>query len=203
VLVSAELRWFWKDVPPPRLESWYRSGPFPPGGGTLRRDEYLVDRSQTELGLKKRGGGSGVEVKGLVGLGIMMPQPFPGRVQLWAKWTSTALSIDHLPRVVVAKTRWVRKFDTTGPDVRELALGLDEQPLDSSTGQIERGCLVELAGIQRADAREPWWAFALEAFGPLDSVQESLRRTMLHVAQPGQPPLDDGLQLSYPEWLSR
>jgi hypothetical protein len=203
MLVSAELRWFWKDAPPRGLEAWYRSGPFPPGGGSLRRDEYLLEPLQTELGLKKRGGDHGVDVKGLVSIGTALPKPFAGRIELWTKWVSTALSIDHLPRVVVAKTRWLRKFDTAGPDVRELALGPDEQLLDRSKSPPDRGCLVELVSIQLGDSAAPWSALAFESFGPLDSVQESLRRTALHVAQRTPPPLEEGLQLSYAEWLSR
>jgi hypothetical protein len=89
MLVSAELRWFWKETPPPGLELWYRSGPFPPGGGALRSDEYLLEPSQTELGLKKRGGGrGGVEVKGLVSIGTALPEPFDGRIQLWTTGVS-------------------------------------------------------------------------------------------------------------------
>src|SRR5262245_15267156 len=29
MLVSAELRWFWKGNPPEGFESWFQSGPFP------------------------------------------------------------------------------------------------------------------------------------------------------------------------------
>jgi hypothetical protein len=203
MLISAELRWFWKDAPPSGLESWFRSGSFPPGGGILRRDEYLLDPSQTELGLKKRGGGSGVEVKGLIGFGTTIPGPFAARVQLWAKWASKTVSIDHLPRIVAAKTRWVRKFDTTTADIRELVLDASEQPKDRSTSPPECGCLIEFVDIQLGDAQIAWWGLAFEAFGPLDSVQESLRRTTERVAHPTPPSLEGGFELSYPEWFSR
>jgi hypothetical protein len=201
MMVSAELRWFWKNAPPPGLESWFRLGPFPPGGGMLRRDEYLFDPSQTELGIKKRGGGSGVELKGLVSVGTTVPKPFAGRIQLWSKWTSTTLSIENHPRIVVAKTRWVRKFDTAGDDARELELGANEQLRDRWTSPPERGCLLELVAIQVGDGGTPWWALAFESFGPLDSLQESLQCTAIRVAEPAPPALETARQLSYPEWL--
>jgi hypothetical protein len=37
MLVSPEIRWFWADSPPAGLESWFRAGTFPPGGGNPRR----------------------------------------------------------------------------------------------------------------------------------------------------------------------
>lgn len=142
-------------------------------------------------------------MKGLVSVGTTLPKPFAGRIQLWSKWTSTTLSIDDLPRVVVAKRRWLRKFDTAGDDVRELELGPDEQPRDRAIAPPERGCLIELVSIRLGEASAPWWALAFESFGPLDSVQESLRRTVLLIGQTAPPSLEKGLQVSYPEWLSR
>ncbi len=203
MLVSAELRWFWKEGPPHGLDTWFGSGSVAPGGGSVRRDEYLVDSTQTELGIKKRGGRNGVEVKGLVGIGDVVPAPFAGQIQLWTKWTSSSLSIDTLPRIVVAKARRVRKFETEAAMVVELALGADEQLLDRSARPPERGCLVELVNLELGQARTPWCTFAFEAFGPLDSVQDSLQRTAAHLARSSPPSLDLGLLLSYPAWLAR
>jgi hypothetical protein len=108
-----------------------------------------------------------------------------------------------MPRISVAKTRWLRKFDTSDAGARELALGADEQLLDRSASLPERGCHVELVIIRLGDDLTPWRSFAFEAFGPLDSVQESLLRTALLVSRPPPPTFEGGLQLSYPEWLSR
>lgn len=122
MLISAELRWFWRETLPPGLEQWFRSGTLTPGGGNSRDDEYLVDPLQSELGVKKRSGMSGIEIKGLVEVRTVLPGPFSGRVQIWTKWTSHVITIDHLPRIVVRKTRWVRKYDTSGSAVHELEL---------------------------------------------------------------------------------
>jgi len=202
MLASAELRWFWPESPPDGLESWFRAGPCAPGGGQPRRDEYLLDPSQTELGIKARGGGRGVEVKGLVAVGPPLAAPFAGDTQLWVKWTSPALSLVGLPRIAIVKTRWLRKFDTGSANIRELALGADEQLLDRSARLPDRGCHLELVAIEAGGASPRWWTLAFEAFGPFDSVQGSLQRTVAHIANP-PPPLGSALQLSYPEWLSR
>jgi len=79
--ISAEIRWFWLNAPPTGLQKWF----FDPaihgcgiGGGIERTDEYLCDATQSELGIKRRGGEPDpaskdlpkVEVKlGLTGLG--------------------------------------------------------------------------------------------------------------------------------------
>jgi hypothetical protein len=200
VLVSAELRWFWSGGLPATVEEWFRVRGFPPGGGKPRIDEYLLDRSQLELGLKKRGTKPGVEVKGLVGLQKRVSVPFEGRVQIWTKWTSEALTIDHLPRVAVHKTRWLRKFDTGGPDVIEIELDEDERPRRSPDKLPARGCHFELVSLRLDAESAPWSSIGFEAFGDLGTIEASLDRTLHHVAPAAR--LPGGSELSYPAWLA-
>lgn len=57
--VPAEIRWFWCSTPPPGLEEWFCKADAHGchvGGGKLRRDEYLRNVHQVELGLKRRDG---------------------------------------------------------------------------------------------------------------------------------------------------
>ena len=75
MLVSAELRWFWRGGVPAAVDAWFWKREIPAGGGNVRTDEYLVDRSQIELGLKKRGTKPGIEIKGLVGRREAVPGP--------------------------------------------------------------------------------------------------------------------------------
>jgi hypothetical protein len=201
VSVSAELRWFWKEAPA-GLESWFRSGPFPPGGGTPREDEYLLNASQVDLGVKKRGAKAGVEVKGLVGLGGTSQRPFEGRVQIWGKWSVETLALDRLPRVKVHKTRWLRKYDTSGTGISEVELDADEQQRRAPDGPLERGCQLEFVALRVGGAAGAWWSLGFEAFGDLSDVEQSLHRTVAHLA-PTAPSLADGLELSYPQWLAR
>ena len=201
MLVSAELRWFWSGGLPSAVEAWFRNAPFPPGGGRPRTDEYLVDRSQIELGVKKRGTKAGVEVKGLVAPRRTVSVPFSGQVQIWSKWTSDALTIDNLPRVAVEKTRWLRKYDTSGPELVEIELDDEERPRRSPDKLPERGCHFELVLLRVNRASTPWASVGFEAFGELSTVEDSLERTLKQVAS--ETHLPAGRELSYPAWLAR
>ena len=67
--ISAEVRWFWRADPPARFKDWFLSDAvhaYRAAGGKPRSDEYLVDPSGVELGIKTRGGKGGTEIKGLV-----------------------------------------------------------------------------------------------------------------------------------------
>jgi hypothetical protein len=199
MLVSAEIRWFWEGSLPAGLESWFHGGAWPPGGGRPRVDEYLVSTGTMELGIKKRGADSGVEIKGLVDVRAALPAPFAAQVEIWSKWTSPALTIDHVARVRVRKTRRVRKYDTTGTDVIERRLGEDERPLDASA--LVRGCQMELVAVEAAGFAARWWTLGFEAFGALADIESDLMRTAAHLASTAPPALAGGLALSYPAWL--
>ena len=199
MLVSAELRWFWRGGLPPAVDTWFRNAEFPPGGGRPRTDEYLVDRRQIELGVETRGRKAGVEVKGLVGLRRTVSVPFPGRVQIWSKWASDTLTIDHLPRVAIEKTRWLRRYDASGPEVVEIELDDEERPRSSPDLLPECGCHVEVVSL-RVDGDDPKWAsVGFEAFGDVSTVEDALDRTLRHVARNNLPA---GRDLSYPAWLA-
>ena len=165
MFVSAEVRWFWKDAAPAVVDEWFRRGAFPPGGGTPRTDEYLLDAGQRELGVKTRGGAAGVEVKGLVERRGRSPAPFAGRVQIWCKWTSAALTIGHLPRVPLHKTRWIRRYDTAGAALTEVELDAAERPRHAPGRRLERGCQLELVALQVGDRHEMWSSLGFETFG--------------------------------------
>lgn len=201
MLVSAELRWFWRGGVPAVVDAWFREREIPAGGGNPRTDEYLVDRNQIELGLKKRGKKPGIEIKGLVGIRRPVSMPFDGRVQIWSKWTSESLTIDHLPRVIVQKTRWLRKYDTSSSEPTEIALADDERPRHSPDQLPERGCHFELVTLQLDGDPTLWSSIGFEAFGDLATVEDSLDRTMRHV-RPADP-LPAGRELSYPGWLAQ
>jgi hypothetical protein len=166
-----------------------------------RIDEYLVDRGQPELGVKKRGGGYGVEIKGLVALGGQLASPLNGRVQIWTKWLSETLTIDHLPLVSVKKTRWLRTFATSASPITEVRVD-EPQPLVAPLDRWRlRGCQCELTAVTVDDEPTPWWTVAFEAFGDVETVEDDLHRTLARVAPP--PQLASGLTLSYPEWLAQ
>lgn len=111
MLISAEIRWFWRDSPPSELHSWFMSPDIhgcAVGGGSNdpRLDTYLRDAVQAELGIKLRAGKT-PEVKGLVTVianGIPAG-PFAGPIEIWTKWESRALSFEKLPTIETRKRR--------------------------------------------------------------------------------------------------
>lgn len=204
MFVSAEIRWFWPTTPPTEFREWFMSTavhPCAPGGGTPppRRDVYLYDPDQAELGIKARGSTPGLEVKGLVTfLPDELPDgPFGGTAELWTKWDCKALTLDRSPTVITSKMRWLRKFDTTGPAPREVELGGDEEPVHGNRPAC--GCNVELTELEVTG--KTVWTFGFEAFGPAMSVGAHLRAVISLLATRNPPTLGDATAASYPAWL--
>ena len=171
MMVSAELRWFWKDAAPPDITHWFDRG-VPAGGGEPRRDRYYPQPGPPELGVKTRGEGGGkeqVEIKGLVG--TRTPQildPRPGldlrRVEIWCKWSASVKP--EGPGLLVEKRRRLRKF---ADGVEEIPLDVDEQPVDRRE-PLPAGCIIELTKINLPEQNDTWWTLGFEAFGGLDEV---------------------------------
>jgi hypothetical protein len=202
--VSAEIRWFWKDVPPSGLKDWFISEAVhgcEAGGGNRRDDKYLVDKEQDELGIKQRGGKPGVEIKSLVAdkYATLSEEPFAGPIQIWVKQATEVLEIE--PNIVITKQRWLRGYDTSGPTPIEIPLDQDEKPKDGRK-LPENGCNVELTQVSLPTG-QVWWTLGFEAFGGLDTVAASLVATAKHLAKRNPPELKGGQCQSYPEWLAR
>src|SRR5205823_2020054 len=109
----------------------------------------------------------GVEIKGLVivvspGLDI---GPFSGDMEIWTKWTTESLELPSQSLVAVEKLRWLRKFDTSTQNLREIPLDADEQPLDQKRLPAI-GCNVELTRV-RVSGKGDWWTFGFESFGTI------------------------------------
>ena len=157
--ISAEVRWFWHAAPPARFKDWFLSDgahPYRAGGGKTRPDDYLYDPSQVELGIKARGGKAGTEIKGLVAQfpNAVPDGPFKGDGELWTKWTSNALRIDSLPRLLTNKTRALKiRRDRPGSE-RDRAWTRRKAPSRiASCSGLQRGA--HTGRNQRADILDP------------------------------------------------
>jgi hypothetical protein len=222
LLLSAEMRWFWKDSAPRGLSEWFHDesihGCGPGGGPPPRVDVYVIGDASGELGIKVRGTkGKGmgeigptpqsdVEVKGLVAFDETGSQarPFAGPIEVWCKWAFPQMDIGVAQTCWVMKTRWVRKFDARGLVPVEIPLGPDEWPLNGLSRQDlpVRGCNVELTEVHLEDG-ERWATLCLESFGELGTVKDDLRVVAASLAGRGPlPDLGGGQLLSYPRWLA-
>jgi hypothetical protein len=193
---SAESRWFWRADPAAALGQWFiDSGihDIEAAGGDIRTDAYLADANQAELGIKRRGTGRGIEIKGLVsllGTGCDVA-PFQGPIELWTKWFCDTLRLDGAPLILVRKRRWLRQFDTSGAAPRQIALNSDE---------LKQGCTVEYTELS-GDGIAPWVTLGFEAFGPMEGLAGSVQRTAAWLASRRPPAVGPGWQASYPVWL--
>lgn len=205
--LSAEIRWFWQGAIPSSFEKWFHGelGGCPPGGGKPRLDEYLYEKGQLELGLKKRGTKPGIEVKGLIAT-LPMPVaigPIHGQIQLWSKWTTTELRLDGLALLSTNKTRWMRKYDTGNGGVTEIELKEDEAPKNDTIKLPENGCNVELTKVLVGPAQQGWWTVGCEAFAPsLGAAEQNLRLVLTSILAKDVPAVEGGEAASYPAWIS-
>lgn len=222
MLISAEIRWFWQGDAPDNLRQWFMDEGVHKcgagGGPPDREDIYLVEGDQTELGIKIRGkkGGtkddnstdcknSSVEVKGLVAIdwGILTSGSIAGPVEIWCKWSFGPIDVGTTTKWKLTKTRWLRKFDTSGPYPIEIPLGSDEKPKDEDRFPClpTLGCNIELTQVQLPSGDE-WWSFGLEAFGNLSTVAGNLRAVAVELSKRDiGSDLSTGLLLSYPQWI--
>jgi hypothetical protein len=151
----------------------------------LRTDRYLKDGTQHELGVKRAAAARAS--KGLVveDFGRIASGPFAGQLQLWGKWSSNALSVPSDATVATDKRRWQRAFDT-GRGAKEIPLARGARPFGAHEFP-QRGCNVELTSVTLPGG-SVWWTLGFEAFGPLDSLERSVRATATLLAA-RRPPL--------------
>jgi hypothetical protein len=83
--------------------------------------------------------------------------------------------------------------------VEELRLNESRRPADGKLP--ERGCSVEFTEV-RLDGGDAWWTLGFEAFGPVDTVGDSLRSVAAVLAARRPPELGADTMASYPAWLA-
>src|SRR4051812_45723769 len=162
-------------------------------GGEVRCDAYLKDANQSELGVKRRDRGVGVEVKGLVAVldSDCFVVPFPGPIEMWGEWISGGPDVAKAPQIVVGKRRWLRTVDTRGAVVSEV------------TGAHQaQGCTVEYTEVS-VEEQYPWVTLGFEAFGPIGSLADNLRGGAASLASRTLPHVGAGWRASYPVWLQQ
>jgi hypothetical protein len=223
MMLSGEIRWFWKERPPAGLLEWfideYIHGCRPGGGPPGRKDVYLVGNDLGELSIKTRGGtgdeddgrstSSGcndVEVKGLVDVDweALNFTFLTGPLEFWGKWPFPSLDMTRTEKCELHKIRWLRKFDTSGAYPVEIPLGPDEKPVDGSMNNLlpTRGCNVEMTEI-RVSKGEKWFSFCFEAFGDRRTIADDLRAVATELNDRGAfPDFQSGICLNYPRWIS-
>jgi hypothetical protein len=201
MLLSAEVRWFWRGSCPQPVHDWFFKSGLSPGGGLWRIDRYAPQRGEPEISLKRRGNKPEFEVKGLVTTrGISELEPLAPHIEIWCKWSCTIPGFKLTDEVVVTKTRWLRKFDTSKYVRSEIPLDANDQPKVGYSLPAQ-GCNVEWTEVRMAGLAGVWWTLGFEAFGDLDSVPTNLTLTVLPEKAVLERIVASGAFLSYPAWL--
>lgn len=197
MMTSAEIRWFWKDAPPPDVERWFNSSDKAGGGRKPRTDRYFGWQGAPELSVKIRDEEQEprqVEIKGLV---TTLPPDDLGldarAVEIWCKWRTAVSPAGK--GLQVQKLRRLRKFAADDALV-EIALDEAEQVRDGTPPLA--GCNVELTRVVLPECGDVWWTLGFEAFGGLDRVPAILVRAVRTLRPPGTAV---EAELSYPAWL--
>jgi len=147
---TAELRWFFRTLPPRPVVDWFEKMADPP---ETRTDCYLVLPGTDALGVKVRGGSTRLELK----LRPRPPEPMglPGGVsgqrEEWQRWSLPRPVITRLfPRLALPKARWIKVTK--------------QRRLTTIPYRGDAGCRVELTAL-KAQGQE-WSTVGFEAYGP-------------------------------------
>ena len=201
MLVSAEVRWFWRNECPRQVHDWFFRSGLPPGGGRPRIDRYLPQPNNAELGIKERGDIAGLEIKGLVATRTSPAlAKLASHLEIWCKWSCVVPDLSLTAAVTLTKTRWLRQFDASKTVRLEIPFDADEKS-KSDYALHPQGCNVELTEVRGPSRIDVWWTLGFEAFDGLDAASVSLLRTILPEEAKVTENASSGELLSYPAWL--
>ena len=124
-------------------------------------------------------------MKGLVAIRPLHSGSLASTCQLWCKWSAESKVPSEWLQLSVAKTRWLRRFET-------------RQNL-SEESESEQGCRAELTRVEIAKGKT-WWTLGFEAFGELDLLVGNLSSAIRQAGITSEA-VEDGLFLSYPAWI--
>ena len=193
--MSLEVRWILPGQVPTAMIEWL--GPFA-DAIERREDQYLVNPSNEELGVKIKGAVL-LDLKALRGSPgtLALPEAGQGHLEIWEKWSFPVDAAGRSPGnasswLTVQKVRRRRSFRSSEGQVIERALSEAELP----------GCTVELTEIAVGEAT--WWSLGLEVHGGSETLEPTLRAVIESLFR-GPPPdgirLDLATSMSYPRWL--
>ena len=180
--LTAEIRWWWRSGGEAGNLAWI--GEVGSGSCEHRTDTYWCLR-HPGLGIKRRGGGSGIEVKSLVS--HLSQTIGGGRAELWSKQCVDEANLPHTSLIEVHKKRQLRHFRVVA------GRAVEAEPADDPDCQQE----YTTVKIGRTTATTA----CIEARASVDDPLANLSPILALV---GPPPLrEDALLASYPAWLAQ
>jgi len=198
---TLEVRWFIRGNIPEQVREWFVRGDPAPINEPPRVDHYLCLQRTNALGIKLRE--DRIEIKQRLHQygNIRFHRRVTGVIEHWRKWSlPLAATGESLAEMLVPRSSWmgVRKDRM----LRGYRCDADGQVLATPGGYADRGCHMELTGVQAGD--RVWWTLAFEAYGAEPSLRGSLASTMGYILERDGPPtaLDGRDSYSYATWLA-
>ena len=198
---TLEVRWFMRGSIPQDVREWFARGEPPPIHEPPRVDHYLCLPRSNALGIKLREGR--IEIKQRLHQygNIRFHRRVTGAIEHWRKWSMPLATMgEGLAEILVPESSWiaVRKERM----LRGYRCDAGGQVVATGGGYADRGCHMELTGVQAGD--RVWWTLAFEAYGAEPSLRGSLASTMAYVLERDGAPmsLDARGSYGYPRWLA-
>ncbi len=198
----SELRWFYPGSPPEAIADWFEgNSPIPgPISPETREDLYLFTPGCDYLNIKWRQDRLEIKWRQAEWGEVQFGGCLSGNLETWKKCACEGLS-PGMPGDAEASETWVRVRKTRSQRFYQY----HHSRIEPITGdrQVSQGCSLELTHLAIAD--QPWWSLALEAFGPTDTLIDTLKATLtlISITYPAEYPLSGSASYAYPHWLQR
>lgn len=182
LLITAELRWFFRGRLPQKVGHWFQAESTPTFEGS-REDLYFNLMEGDALGVKAREGK--LEIKHRTeDLGLKtLSENISGHLEKWAKWSfeiaeeeinflKTSISKDSW--ISVKKSRWLKRYEACNVELTEIEVDLQN-----------------------------WWTLGFEAFGKESNIVHDLQIAVEQslINNPFPIALKAADSFSYPKWL--
>jgi hypothetical protein len=200
--LTSELRWFYPGFPPEAIARWFETqcpqqGPVNP---ETRDDLYLFTPDCDYLNIKWRQERLEIKWRQAEWDSVQFGDCLSGNLETWQKCACEELT-PTMPGDAEAKGTWVRVSKRRSQRFYQVQNATIE-PIGGDR-PISQGCSLELTQLAIAD--QPWWSLALEAFGPTNTLIDTLKATatVLSTSYPPEFPLTPAASFAYPHWLQQ
>jgi hypothetical protein len=184
MLITVELRWFYRGTIPTEIERWFNQDSL---GGQMespenREDWYLYLPNCDRLGIKLRQGKLEIKWRQAELKVLHFGDLVQGKAEKWAKWTcEDPTSKCFIPAEVAGKESWL--------SVKK-----------ERSQRVYQDCAVELTQLDING--KDWWSLAFEATGEDDKLMDKLETVASQVFQSYRgSELRSQDSYAYPKWL--
>lgn len=202
--LTAEIRWFWPHATPSAFAVWFRSSVHHGcmvGGGRSCTGTHLPWDGHPRWDIRRQGGSISVRAHQTSVQNGCDVAPFEGDIALWFDLISKHEPPPGSIPVDLVGRRWLRLFETGERRAREVRMASGGWSAPAPAQAEGPHCQVDLAEYELGDFGGRWGTFGLTAFGPNETLVESIRATALLLKERRPPDLEDAFVTTLPQWI--